>query len=134
MSLISNKSYVLVVDDDELALHILRQSLTKLGYDSICFDSGQKAMDFLSSLDAATFPVVIISDMMMDNGDGLDILQMTRNNPVMANIPFVFFSNANQELFSDLIEPNACKAYLKKPIDFLKVKSIFENLKSNIAS
>lgn len=129
-----NQPYVLIVDDDELAIQILTQILQKLGYSARSFESGQQAIDFLLKLDIHSLPTAIISDIMMDDGDGIDILSMTRNHPQMANLPFIFFSNVNQEIFKELIQPHSCEAFLSKPIDFQKVKSIFDTLKNQIAS
>lgn len=134
MQQIGIEPYILIVDDDDLATQILRQSLMRMGYESKSFHSGQKAIDFLNSISVGSYPVAIISDIMMDDGDGIDILAMTRSHPQLSNVPFIFFSNVSEEVFADLIQPYTCHAFLNKPIDAKKIKSIFENLKNQIAS
>lgn len=126
--------YILIVDDEETSIQILKHGLLKLGYDSIAFSSGQATIDYLKNLTHHNFPLAIISDIMMDDGDGIDILSMTRSNPQMASIPFIFFSNVNRDLFSDLIKPYNCDAFVNKPVDFQKIKFIVENLKFQMTS
>ncbi len=61
---------VMVVDDDPVALALMRDTLGQMGLGSICFEDGQAALAAL----AASKPAAIVLDLMMPDFDGFMFL------------------------------------------------------------
>jgi diguanylate cyclase (GGDEF)-like protein len=80
---------ILVVDDDEGMLMLLRQKLKKAGFEIItCRDS----MDALTILKEKDNIDLIICDIMMPQMDGYEFRQRTLDNPHSRDIPFIFLT------------------------------------------
>jgi len=125
---IPKKPYVLVIEDEEITKIIIQKTLQDLGYNSVVFNSGKEAMKFLKSLDDDDLPWVILSDIMMDEGDGVDVLSYIRGQSSFEYTPFVFLSGANQDLFLNLVEPDSFQGFLQKPVDKNKIRDLFNSL------
>lgn len=107
---------VIVVEDDEITRKILSASILKMGFECRCFSDSTKAYKFLSDL-KKDLPYLIISDLMMEDGDGVDLLAQVREDSHLCNIPFVFLTGANKDLFSGILENYKYDGFLNKPIN-----------------
>ena len=65
---------ILVVDDDEVAMELLRMQLASAGYDVLCANNGIKALSLLAETSAR----IIISDWLMPKMDGLNVCRQVR--------------------------------------------------------
>ena len=65
---------VLIVDDDEAHAQAVAESLQRVGYDCTVAGSGKRAVALIES---QTFDV-IVTDLMMDDIDGLEILRKSK--------------------------------------------------------
>jgi len=65
---------ILLVDDDEVALELLRFQLTSAGYDVLCASNGIKALSLLADSSAR----IVISDWLMPKMDGLEVCRQVR--------------------------------------------------------
>lgn len=88
---------VVVVDDDEVLRNGIIDSIKKLKLEVIGITSGNLA--FLSIEDRFSKygdhkVKLIISDWMMPDGDGIQLLNKIRANPGLASIPFLLMSGA----------------------------------------
>jgi DNA-binding response OmpR family regulator len=81
---------ILAVDDNRDILFSLRLMLEKRGYDVITSQSGDKALETLSTL--KNYPDVIISDIMMPIMDGYDFFNAVSTHSQWNQIPFLFLS------------------------------------------
>lgn len=120
--------YVIVIEDDPVTKLIIEKTLKDLGYNSMLFENGLSAMNYLRSVDYSNLPAAILSDIMMDKGDGLDVLAFVRNRQDFSGTPFIFLSGANEDLFQNLLEPSSFQGFLKKPLDRSKLQEIFKLL------
>jgi len=68
------KQYILVVEDEEIALKNLAHILEKAGYAVVAADSGMRALDLLRS---RSFDLVI-TDLKMEKVDGMEVLKQTK--------------------------------------------------------
>jgi len=66
---------ILVVDDDEVALELLRMQLAAAGYDVLCANNGIKALSLLTQTSAR----IIVSDWLMPKMDGLSVCRQVRD-------------------------------------------------------
>jgi len=79
---------VLVVDDEEDVINVLRLVLSKSGYDVITAASG---MDGLMRAQSES-PEAILLDIMMHEMDGWEVLKLLKLDDATRNIPVVILS------------------------------------------
>jgi len=103
---------VLVVDDDEDLLVVLRDVIEDEGYRVLTAKDGEAALDFLRSGET---PCMILLDLKMPGMDGKEFRNRQIADPRFAGIPVVGFTGAwnGQEAASRL----ALSSYLRKPVN-----------------
>ena len=91
------KETILVVDDEEDILELVRHHLKREGYDVQCADSGEKALTA-----ARSGPVsLIILDLMLPGIDGLEVTRKLKNDAQTQHIPILMLSAKGEE--SDVV-------------------------------
>ena len=91
------KETILVVDDEEDILELVRHHLKREGYAVQCADSGEKALTA-----ARTGPVdLIILDLMLPGIDGLEVTRQLKNAPQTKHIPILMLTAKGEE--SDVV-------------------------------
>lgn len=106
---------VLVADDSETILLLLRTRLEMAGYEVQTATDGQEVVDALHG-EAAQRPDVLLLDAMMPRKSGLDALRELRDRGV--DTPALIVSAHQGEM--DRSSPNdvGISGYITKPIDF----------------
>jgi two-component system alkaline phosphatase synthesis response regulator PhoP len=87
------KEKVLVVDDEEDLLELLRFNLSKEGYQVSCAASGGEALKSVR----ADVPDLILLDLMLPDIDGLEVARRLRNDSDTRNIPIVMLTAKGEE-------------------------------------
>jgi response regulator RpfG family c-di-GMP phosphodiesterase len=118
---------ILVVDDDEDVLDILKQSLNKNGYDVSIASDPSKALQSYQQKQ----PNLVILDMMLPGMDGLEVMKQMREAKTDKNTPVLFLSaNGDLEIKLNSYDVGA-EDYLVKPVSLkelnAKVKRILKN-------
>jgi two-component system phosphate regulon response regulator PhoB len=91
------KETILVVDDEEDILELVRHHLKREGYAVQCADSGEKALTA-----ARTAPVdLIVLDLMLPGIDGLEVTRQLKNAPQTKHIPILMLTAKGEE--SDVV-------------------------------
>ena len=91
------KETILVVDDEEDILELVRHHLKREGYAVQCADSGEKALTA-----ARTGPVdLIVLDLMLPGIDGLEVTRQLKNAPQTKHIPILMLTAKGEE--SDVV-------------------------------
>lgn len=76
------KSSVLLVDDDEVIRETVSAQLKGFGYDVTVVGSGKEAVKLMMEMNGNIAFDLIITNLMLDNINGIDILKMAKkNNP-----------------------------------------------------
>ncbi len=91
------KEKILVVDDEEDILELVRFNLSKEGYQVICAATGEKAVEMAR----AELPDLMVLDLMLPGMDGLEAAKFLKNNPETQNIPIVMLTAKGEE--SDVV-------------------------------
>ena len=91
------KERILVVDDEEDILELVRFNLSKEGYQAICADTGERAAEIARS----EMPDLIVLDLMLPGMDGLEVAKFLKNKPETENIPIVMLTAKGEE--SDVV-------------------------------
>ncbi len=86
-SVTGEKKILLVEDNHELRLYI-REQLNNAGYDVDVAKNGREALKKLSD----DLPDLIISDIMMPEMDGMELLRELKQSEQLRNIPVIFLS------------------------------------------
>jgi DNA-binding response OmpR family regulator len=79
---------VLIVDDNEDCITVLRRMLVAQGYDVRAAENGAKALEKLEE----AVPDVMLLDLMMPEIDGLQLLQKIRDVNATARMPVIILS------------------------------------------
>jgi len=88
-----SRESILVVDDEEDILELVRYNLTKNGYRVTGVATGEDALQAaLSSL-----PDLVVLDLMLPGVDGLEVCKLLKNNAKTAHIPVVMLTAKGEE-------------------------------------
>jgi two-component system alkaline phosphatase synthesis response regulator PhoP len=84
---------ILVVDDEEDILELLRFNLSREGYKVLCAASGEEALKLVPS----EIPSLIVLDLMLPGIDGLEVTRRLKNDPNAKTIPIVMLTAKGEE-------------------------------------
>ncbi len=85
----ASRRKVMVIDDDALALDVMRATLDQLGIEAVCIQDGRRA---LLDLDLHR-PDAIILDLMMPEFDGFAVLDALSRIPVWQHTPVMIWTS-----------------------------------------
>ena len=111
---------ILVVDDEESLCDLLAEVLGER-YEVIKAFNGKDALEMV----LANPPDLIISDIMMPQMSGVELLDALRANAATANIPVVLLSAVPQN--THVLQQKA-EAFLRKPYEIDVIEHLVENL------
>jgi len=87
------KEKILVIDDEEDILELLRYNLSIEGYQVLCAATGEDAFRQVASGP----PDLIILDLMLPGMDGLEVARTIRGNPSTKEIPIIMLTAKGEE-------------------------------------
>ena len=114
---------ILVVDDEELICEFLKDGLSSHGYSVDTAISIGEAFDLSKEKDYD----LIITDVIMDQGDGFDLLQGLRDK----NVPIIVISGGGRMNASDYLGMASglgAFATLQKPFELAKLVEIIKKI------
>jgi DNA-binding response OmpR family regulator len=106
---------VLVADDSETILLLLRTRLEMEGYEVVTASGGQQVIDTIAGGEPAQRPDVILLDAMMPGKSGIDALRELRGSGVQT--PVLIVSAYREQVLGDTARLGA-DGLVAKPIDF----------------
>ena len=103
---------VLVVDDEEPILELLKYNLEKQGYEVQIASNGYEAVEIAKKF----HPDLVLLDIMMPKMDGVETCRLLRANPDLQNT-FIVFLTARAEEYSEIAAFDVgADDYILKPI------------------
>ena len=84
---------ILVVDDEEDILELLRFNLLREGYNVSCAASGEEALRLAQS----EIPDLLVQDLMLPGIDGLEVTKILKNDSRTKDIPIVMLTAKGEE-------------------------------------
>ncbi len=87
------KEKILVVDDEENILELLRYNLEKNGYRIATADTGEDAI----AAARASHPHLVILDLMLPGIDGLEVCKILKNDPNTSRIPILMLTAKGED-------------------------------------
>ena len=109
--LILNRKRILIVDDEENILELLKYNLEKNGFEVVSKYNGEDAIEEMEKED---FDLVLL-DLMLPGKDGLEILKFIRGHYRIKNTPVIMLTAKNEEIDTVLGLEMGADDYIGKP-------------------
>jgi two-component system, OmpR family, alkaline phosphatase synthesis response regulator PhoP len=128
------KEKILVVEDDEDILELLRYNLAKEGYDLVTAETGEEGLKQAF----ASLPHLICLDLMLPGMDGLEVCKRLKQDPRTENVPIVMVTAKGEE--ADIVAGLELGAddYVTKPFSprvlIARVRSVLRRKKRETVS
>lgn len=106
---------LVLVEDDLALLDGLEEYLMLSGHNVLALDSAKRAITALASV--AYLPDLIISDVMMPDMTGIEMLKIVRGQEKWADIPFLFVSASTTLTMEGELQSYERVAFVRKPFD-----------------
>lgn len=125
----AEKTLVLLVEDDYHLLEVAEDYLLEVGFEVITARSGREAIDKAKKI----LPDIIVSDIMMQNGSGLYLLENLRRHPATHLIPIIFVTARGSR--SDMRRGMALGAddYITKPFNMKELEQAIRSQVEKLA-
>ena len=121
---LDNENYVLVVDSDESARHMLDSHLKRAGFNVMTCALGDEALE---KVDIAK-PVAIISGLFLPKMDGFSLRKKLLEDSSHKNIPFILTSALKDEASIVRAQSLDIFYYFKKPYSIVEVTGLVKSL------
>ena len=119
----SKEKTILVVDDEEHILELVRFNLEKSGYQVVTAETGSEAMELLKQQ-----PVdLLILDLMLPDVEGIDVCKQLRASDAYSALPIIMLTAKSEELDRILGLELGADDYLTKPFS---VKELVARVKT----
>ncbi|QHI69602.1 response regulator [Tichowtungia aerotolerans] len=117
--------YILIIDDDHAVQSVFTQFLKSLGYRTESADNGKDGLDQM----LAETPDLIITDIMMPEMDGLELVTYIRNHN--SELPIIAISGGMQTASMNFLPLakrfGACKVF-EKPVSLIQLREAIHEL------
>ena len=88
-----NKKHIVIIDDEQDILELLRYNLDKIGYRTTCLLDGESAIKEIRE----SIPDLILLDLMLPGIDGLDVCRILKNSDQTAKIPIIMITAKGED-------------------------------------
>ena len=123
MAINENKK-ILVIDDEQDLVEVVRFRLKANGYDVIVAYNGKDGLEKARTQN----PALIILDLMLPEIDGYKICRMLKFDKKYKHIPIIIFTARAQEDDKKMGEQTGADAYVTKPFEPDKLISIINEM------
>jgi len=116
---------ILIIEDEEILLDLLKDKLEGLGYDVYCALDGEKGLKAIRDI----VPDLVLLDIIMPKMSGFEVMEAMQKDPSIKDIPVIIISNSGQPVELDKAKQLGAKDWLIKtefdPAEVLqKVKAV----------
>lgn len=119
---------IFIVEDDKLLTLVTTKMLERLGYKVV--GSAASGGDALKKIESLNPDVVMLDYQLKGDLTGADILQTLRKNK--NNVPVIFLSGLNIDLYKSDISDYGSIEYLVKPVNIEKLEITLKNVTSTL--
>lgn len=124
------KQHILVVDDSELTLEIVRGGLEQLGYQVTTLDNPIE----MSAVIRQNKPDVIVLDVKMPLLSGDKVIEILKKYRFSGEIPVILFSDLGEDELERMAQSTEAAGYIKKSGDLAPLADEIERLLGSGAS
>jgi two-component system, cell cycle response regulator DivK len=107
------KRKILVIEDNEQNLYLVRYILEQSNYEVFAALDGQSGIEMANLLK----PDLILLDIQLPVMDGYAVARNLRQNPVLADTPIVAVTSYAMPGDREKVMEAGCNGYIEKPID-----------------
>ncbi len=101
---------ILIVEDEEIMLGLLKRKLDYEGYDIAIAEDGLKGLEEIKK----SKPDLILLDIIMPKMGGFEMMEEMQKDKDMQNIPIIIISNSGQPIELDRAKKLGAKDWLVK--------------------
>lgn len=124
----AEKKKILLLDDSVITLEMEKAVLEERGYEVVV---ASNLIEFQAALDAFQ-PEVILTDLMMPDISGKDIVRVLKQDFHTERIPIVLFSSKPDEELAEIAEQAGADGYLSKSNGIEKLGDMVDELVDSI--
>lgn len=114
---------ILIVEDNVDMRELLKMYLRDAGHTVAVAEDGNEALRAVE----AQCPDLLITDLRMPNGDGLELIERLRAKPEFIGLPILVLT-ANGDGKSHKARDAGANVIMRKPVDFDSVKDVVKEL------
>ncbi|MBT3806492.1 MAG: response regulator [Desulfobacula sp.] len=126
------KETILIVDDEEDIVELIKYNLVNEGYSILTAFSGEEAIKIAKQFQ----PDLIVLDLMLPGINGLDVTKYLKNNQKTSHIPIVMVTAKGEESDIVLGLEMGANDYISKPFSpkvlIARIRSIFRRREKDI--
>ncbi len=132
-----NKTKVLLIEDNPADVELVREALEAAGLEHVLHVTPdfETAKDYIDDLQGgAPCPDILLLDLNLPKGNGLELLQAFRTSPQCHRVPVVVVSSSDASRDRDQAARLGAAQYFRKPTDlkeFMKLGAIVLGLVRN---
>lgn len=104
---------ILIVDDDQDQVAILKHHLSRQGFEVVTAFDGQTGLELIRK----ELPNLILLDIELPDATGFDVCQKISDDPSTCQIPVIFVSGAEYDDVLRKARAAGCSYYMRKPYD-----------------
>ena len=112
-------TYILLVEDQPALRQLVSEILGFSGYQVMTLPNGREALALLRS--GTYFPNLILSDLLMDGGNGDEFLKAVRSEGLWREISFILMSGKDQIEAFPMEFNHDIQGYLEKPFGIAEI-------------
>jgi CheY-like chemotaxis protein len=117
-----NEPCVLVVEDNDDSLFMLKTVLSRKGYRVVEAWDGKQAIEIAEAEELD----LILLDLQLPRLNGLGVMHRLRQNSRLLNVPIVIITGQDPEKYRSSAIAEGCDEFLLKPIDFDRLDAVLE--------
>lgn len=121
------KDTIVIAEDSPPNRKILAHLLEKLGFNVVACEHGQDAWEQLQSGKHERV-VAVISDIMMPQMDGINLLKAMRGHETLKGLPVVLVTAVSEKDYIVQAKELNVNGYILKPVTFQRVTSKLQEL------
>ena len=113
---------ILVVEDNDDSLFMLKSVLSRKGYRVVEAWDGKQAVEVAESEELD----LILLDLQLPRLNGLGVIHRLRQNSKLQNVPVVIITGQDPEKYRSSAIAEGCDDFLVKPIDFDRLDAVLD--------
>ena len=110
---ITDRSTVLIIEDDLLQIDLLHDGLTRQGFHVLSSQTGNGGLRLAKS----EMPDVILLDLSLPDADGMQLCERLADDPVTSQIPIIVITGSSDQDIVRRARTCGSKFFLHKPYD-----------------
>ena len=107
------KPNILVIEDNEQNLYLVKFMLEKNGYEVVQARDGREGIELATSVK----PALILLDIQLPVMDGYEVARELRGNPELAGVPIVAVTSYAMAGDRERVLAAGCTGYVEKPVN-----------------